>query len=52
MDKTRKYAGIDNGPYGAMNPAGNIIRDTSVSGIIPESETCASRTILVSENEK
>lgn len=42
-----KYAGIDKYPYGKMNPAGNIICDAWVFGIIPESETCAGRTMQV-----
>ncbi|MBF0219459.1 MAG: hypothetical protein HQL49_08035 [Gammaproteobacteria bacterium] len=40
MNKTKKYAGIDNDPKGAMNPTGNIIRDAWVFGLIPETETC------------
>ena len=41
MDRSKRYAGIDQDPHGAINPTGNIIRDAWVFGIIPESETCA-----------
>ena len=45
MDKQKRYPGIDKDPHGAMNPTGNIIRDARVSGIIPETETCAGWTV-------
>lgn len=45
MDRTKRYAGIDQDPHGAINPTGNIIRDAWVFGIIPETETCAGWTV-------
>lgn len=35
------FGGLDNEPNGGMTPAGNIIRDAWVFGILPETETCA-----------
>jgi hypothetical protein len=35
------YAGIRNDDYGGMTPAGTIIRDAWVFGLLDESETCA-----------
>lgn len=45
MPGSRRYAGIDKDPTGAMNPTGVIIRDAWVFGIIPETETCAGWTV-------
>jgi hypothetical protein len=35
------YAGILNDEYGGMTPAGTIIRDAWVFGLLDENETCA-----------
>jgi hypothetical protein len=45
MSKIKRYQGIHNDPFGAMNPTGNIIRDAWLFGIIPESETCEGWTL-------
>ncbi|MBI5451140.1 MAG: hypothetical protein HY940_07250 [Gammaproteobacteria bacterium] len=38
------YVGIDQDRDGGMTPAGTMIRDAWVFGVIPESETCAGWT--------
>lgn len=40
MAETRTYAGIDEDKFGGMTPAGTIIRDAWVFGILPREETC------------
>ncbi len=40
MTETRTYAGIDEDKFGGMTPAGTIIRDAWVFGILPREETC------------
>jgi hypothetical protein len=40
VNAPRTYAGIDNDDYGGMTPAGTIIRDAWVFGILPREETC------------
>lgn len=35
------YVGIQHDDYGGMSPAGTIIRDAWVFGLLPEQETCA-----------
>lgn len=35
------YVGIQEDDYGGMSPAGTIIRDAWVFGLLPEQETCA-----------
>jgi hypothetical protein len=35
------YIGIDHDDFGGMSPAGTIIRDALVFGLLPDHETCA-----------
>ncbi|MGE0370552.1 MAG: hypothetical protein AB7Q01_01550 [Gammaproteobacteria bacterium] len=35
------YIGIDHDVFGGMSPAGTIIRDARVFGLLPDHETCA-----------
>ncbi len=39
MNRQRTYVGIHDDEYGGMTPAGGIIKDCWVFGILPESET-------------
>lgn len=38
--RQKNYMGINKDPKGGMNPAGNIIRDSWLFGLIAETETC------------
>lgn len=40
MNEPRGYVGIDDDDYGGMTPAGTIIRDAWVFGILPPEERC------------
>lgn len=40
MAEPHTYAGIDDDKFGGMTPAGTIIRDAWVFGILPREETC------------
>lgn len=40
-EKQGGYVGVQHDDYGGMSPAGTIIRDAWVFGILAEDETCA-----------
>lgn len=37
---SKNYPGLDADAFGGMTPAGRIVRDAQVFGLIPEHETC------------